>query len=221
MTDQSKRQFFVLAGIALVALVGVGLIAFFAGTLLGEVPEPSPTPPPPTDTPLPPPVITIQGIKSQAKLATVEYSTITEIYNENVPEGWLDDLLGTKERLLMLVYGDVQAGFDLEKLEEKNLWTDGTRVRLVLPAPEILNTSIDFDRTHIVYYENNLILDDNNPNLQGEALAQAQEAVEKAALEAGILNQANDYAQLYYERFLYSLGFTEVEVVVDAQLFKE
>ena len=129
MTDQSKRQLFVLAGIALVALVGAGLVAFFAGSLLGEVLEPTPTPPPPTDTPLPPPVITIQGIKSQAKLATVEFATVTEIYNETVPEGWLDDLLGTRERLLMLVYGDVQAGFDLEKLEEENLWSDGARVR--------------------------------------------------------------------------------------------
>jgi hypothetical protein len=221
MTDQSKRQLFVLSGLALVALLGVGLIAFFAGALLWEPLPATPTAPPPTDTPLPPPVVTIQGIKSQAKLSTVEYTTITEIYNENVPEGWLDDFLGTKERLLMLVYGDVQAGFDLDKLEEENLWTDGFRVRLVLPAPEILNTSIDFDQTHIVYYENNLILDDNNPNLQGEALAQAQEAIEKAALESGILDQANAYGQVYFERFLYSLGFTEVEVVVDAQIFKE
>jgi hypothetical protein len=115
----------------------------------------------------------------------------------------------------------VQAGFDLSKLEEENLWTDGTKVRLVLPAPEILSSSIDFDRTHIVYYENNLIFDENNPELQGEALAQAREATEKAALEAGILDQANEYGQLYYENFLYSLGFTEVEVVVNAQIFKE
>jgi hypothetical protein len=92
---------------------------------------------------------------------------------------------------------------------------------LVLPAPEIISSSIDFERTRIIYYENNLLLDDNNPNLQGEALAQAKDAIEQAALEAGILDQANDFGQLYFENFLYSLGFTEVEVVVDAQIFKE
>lgn len=221
MSNQTKRQPFVLAGIAIVALIGVGLIAFLAGTLLGESATPTATPLPPSDTPSPPPVITIQGIKSEAKLSTVEYTTVAEIYNENVPEGWLDGLLGTKERLLMLVYGDVQAGFDLDRLDEDSLWTDGTRVRLVLPAPEIISTSLDFDRTHIVYYENNIILDDNSPNLQGEALAQAKQAIEKAALESGILNQASEFGKLYYERFLYSLGFTEVEVVVDAQIFKE
>ena len=220
MSNQTRRQPLILAGIAIAALVGVGLIAFLAGTLLSEPPRPTATPPP-TDTPLPPPVITIQGIKSQAKLATVKYSTVAEVYNENVPEGWIDGLLGTKERLLMLVYGDVQAGFDLDKLDEGSLWTDGSRVRLVLPASEILSTSIDFDRTHIVYYENNLLIEKNNPDLQKEALAQAQDAVEQAAIESGILTQANEFGKVYYERFLYSLGFTDVEVVVDAQIFKE
>jgi hypothetical protein len=222
MNKQDKRQYLLLGAIAVAALLGVGLIAFLAGSLLGGETAAAPTATaPPTDTPLPPPVVTIQGIRSQAKLSTVEQTTVTEIYNENVPDGWLDGLLGTKERLLMLTYGSVQAGFDLEKLDENQLWTDGKRVRLVLPAPEIISSSIDFERTRIIYYENNLLLDDNNPNLQGEALAQAKDAIEQAALEAGILNQANDFGRLYFENFLYSLGFTEVEVVVDAQIFKE
>lgn len=222
MNKQDKRQYLLLGAIAVAALLGVGLIAFLAGSLLGGETAAAPTATaPPTDTPLPPPVVTIQGIRSQAKLSTVEQTTVTEIYNENVPDGWLDGLLGTKERLLMLTYGSVQAGFDLEKLDEDQLWTDGKRVRLVLPAPEIISSSIDFERTRIIYYENSLLLDDNNPNLQGEALAQAKDAIEQAALEAGILNQANDFGRLYFENFLYSLGFTEVEVVVDAQIFKE
>jgi len=222
MNEQNRRQYLLLGVIAIVALIGVGLIAFLAGSLLGGESATAPTATAlPTDPPLPPPVVTIQGIRSQAKLSTVEHTTVTEIYNENVPDGWLDGLLGTKERLLMLTYGSVQAGFDLEKLDEDQLWTDGKRVRLVLPAPEIISSSIDFERTRIIYYENNLLLDDNNPNLQGEALAQAKDAIEQAALEAGILDQANDVGQLYFENFLYSLGFTEVEVVVDAQIFKE
>jgi hypothetical protein len=218
--NQSSRQYLVWGGIIMAAVIGVALIAFLVG-LIGSPPPPS-TPvvesPPPAPTVGP---ITIQGIRAQAKLSTIKYTTVAEIYHENVPEGWFDDLLGSKERLLMLVYGDVQAGFDLEKLKEENLWTDGTRVRLVLPAPEILSSSIDFEHTHIVYYENNLILENNNPNLQGEALEQAQKAIAQAALRDGILDKANDYGKLYYENFLRSLGFTEVEVVVDAQIFKK
>jgi len=222
MTQEEKRQYMLWGGVAIAALLGIGLIAFLIGRLSISSAATTPTPmPTPTNTPLPPPVVTIQGIKAKADLATVEFNTVAEIYNETAAEGWLDTLLDTKERLLILVYGDVQAGFDLDKLNEEDLWTDGRRVRLVLPAPEILNSSIDFDRTHIVFYENKLILDDNNPNLQGEALAQSKHAIEQAALENGILDKANDYGQVYFENLLYSLGFTDVEVVVNAQIFKE
>lgn len=220
MNKQPKRQLAAWAGIAAAAFVGIALIAFFVGRLFPPPPPPTPTPLP-TNTPLPPPVVTIQGIKAQAKLSTIEYNTATEIYRENVPEGWLNDILGAKERMLMLVYGDIQAGFDLDKLKQENLWTDGKRVRLILPAPEILSTSIDFDRTHIVYYENNLILEENNPNLQGEALEEAQKAIQEAALKEGILDKANLHGKLYYENFLRSLGFTEVEVITNAQVFEE
>jgi hypothetical protein len=222
MTQEEKRQYLLWGGVALAALLGIGLIAFLIGRLSISSAAVTPTPlPTPTNTPLPPPVVTIQGIKAKADLSTVEFNTVAEIYNETAAEGWLDTLLGTKESLLMLVYGDVQAGFDLDKLNEEDLWTDGTRVRLVLPAPEILNSSIDFEQTHIVFYENKLIFDDNNPNLQGEALAQSKKAIEQAALENGILDKANEYGQVYFENLLYSLGFTDVEVVVDAQIFEE
>jgi hypothetical protein len=212
--SQNKRLYvWIAAGLLLLACLG--LLAYAAGSRSINANAT------PTATPLPPPVVTIQGIKSQAKLATVEYTAVTEIYSENMPEGWLDNLLGRKEQLLMLVYGQVQAGFDLQTLPNDSLWTDGTRVRLVLPAPQILTTSIDFDRTHIVYYENNLLVEKNNPNLQGDALAQAKTALEQAAIEADVLNQAGQYAQTYFENFLYSLGFTEVEVVINAQIYKE
>lgn len=215
VTD-NQRFYIALGVIAAIALVCIGAFTYVAGTVTNKIPAGAPT-----STPLPPPVVSIQKIKAQAELSTVEYSTLTEIYNENAAEGWLDGLLGTKERLLMIVYGDVQAGFDLSKLTEENLWTDGKRVRLILPPPEILNSSIDFDRTHIVFYENNMILEDNNPNLQGEALKKSKEAIEEAALREGVLERANEYGQLYFENLLYSLGFTDVEVVVDAQIFEE
>lgn len=223
MNQQTSNRYIIFAAIGVGALVVLGVMAYLIGTIFGgeEAEQPEVTFVEPTATPLPPPVVTIQGLKSQAELSTVEMTTVAEIYNENLPEGWLDEFLGTKEKLLILAYGEVRAGFNLEEMNEESLWTDGKKVRLVLPAPKILNSSINFERTRIVYYENNIVLDTNNPNLQGEALAQAQKAIEQSALEAGILNQANDFGQLYFENLLYSLGFTDVEVVVDAQIFEE
>jgi hypothetical protein len=212
---ENQQLYVILGVVAVIALACIGAFTFSAGRLADSLPTT------PTNTPLPPPVVSIQKIKSQAELSTVEYSTLTEVYNETAADGWLDGFLGNKERLLMLVYGDVEAGFDLAKLTDDNLWTDGTRVRLVLPPPEILGSSIDFERTHIVFYDNELLLDDNNPNLQGEALKNAKQAIEEAALREGVLDQANEYGKLYFENLLFSLGFTDVEVVVDAQFFNE
>ena len=108
---QERLQMIIWIGVAVAALLGIGVIAFLIGRLTITDVSVKPTPlPTPTNTPLPPPVITIQGIKSKAELATIEYNSVAEIYNENAAEGWLDEFLGTKERLLMLVYGDVQAG---------------------------------------------------------------------------------------------------------------
>jgi hypothetical protein len=217
--SQPSRQNLLWVGVVVAVLVGVGVMAFLAGSLFSP-PAVAPTAPP-TQTPLPPPVVTIQGIKAQAELATVEYTAVTEIYKEHVPEGWFDDLIGTRERMLLLVYGEVRAGFDLSEIEADDLQVEGTRVRLVLPPPKILNSSIDFEQTHVVYYQNSLIFDQRDPNLQGEALQEAQVALEEAALTAGIINQAGDYGQVYYENFLYSLGFTEVEVVIDTKIYQE
>ncbi|MCB9079731.1 MAG: DUF4230 domain-containing protein [Anaerolineaceae bacterium] len=215
-TAASPNQPYVVWGaIVIVLLACIGSFTYLTGTLttggLSLFAKP-------TNTPLPPPVVNIQNIQAQSKLVTVEYSTVTEIYNETEGQGWLNELLGTKESLLMLVHGDVNAGFDLSKLDEDDLWTDGKRVRLVLPAAELLNTEIDFDRTRIVYYDNSRLFDKNNPNLQGEALKQAKEAIDQAALQEGILERADEYGKLYFENFLYSLGFTDVEVVIDAQI---
>jgi hypothetical protein len=71
MNKQTQRQLLLLLAIALIALVGIGLIAFLAGTLIRGSEEQNSTTavdPLPTETPLPLPVVTIQGIKSQAKL---------------------------------------------------------------------------------------------------------------------------------------------------------
>ena len=211
----NNQQYVVWGAIVIILLACIGSFTYLAGTVttggLSLFAEP-------TNTPLPPPVVNIQNIQAQSKLVTVEYSTVTEIYNEAEGKGWLNELLGTKESLLMLVHGDVNAGFDLSKVDEGDLWTDGKRVRLVLPAAELLNTEIDFDRTRLVYYNNSRIFDENNPNLQGEALKQAKEAIDQAALQEGILDRADEYGKLYFENFLYSLGFTDVEVVIDAQI---
>jgi hypothetical protein len=157
--------------------------------------------------------VTIGDIRPLAELATVEYQSVAEIQDERVPDDFRQ-YLGVKEQVLLLAYGEVKAGFDLSRLSEEDLWTDGNRAQLHLPPPEILSTSIDYDRTHAVYHRGTLLMS-RDINWEGEIFETAQDSISQGAIEAGILEDAARYGQLYFENFLRSLGFTDVEVVVD------
>jgi hypothetical protein len=221
MADDDKVTPFprrnILFLVALVALIAIALIAWavlpdlvrvsralFSVDDRASVPVASP---PPT------PSVSISGIRAAAKLSTVEYRTVAEVQNERVPDD-VRQYFGGGERILLLVYGDVRAGFDLSKLTQDDLWTDGTRVQLHLPAPEILSTSLDLERTHVVYYQKSLLVS-HDVNLEREALKTADDAIRQAAIDANVLENATRYGQLFFENFLRSLGFTEVEVIVN------
>ena len=222
MSNGDTPESFLSRNIVFIAvLVAVILLALSCRILLGIWPPSLPpfsgsTPtsaPTPTVTPTPAPVVTITGIRRLAELATVEYQSVAEIQNERVPDDFRQ-YLGIKEQVLLLAYGEVKAGFDLSRLSEEDLWTDGTRVQLHLPPPEILSTSIDYDRTHAVYHRGTLLMS-RDINWEGEIFETAQDSIRQGAIEAGILEDAAQYGQLYFENFLRSLGFTEVQVVVD------
>ena len=198
----------------LALLVIIALAALLVREYLNKS-QPVWTPPPtaPTGTPAPAPSVTITNIRGMAELATVEYQAIAEVPNERVPDD-VRKYLGVKEQILLIAYGDVKAGFRLEKLTESDLWTDGRRVQLHLPAPEILTTSIDHKRSHAVTYQGSLLLS-HDVNFEKDTLGIAEGALEQAAIEAKILENAGKYGQLFFENFLRSLGFTEVKVIVN------
>jgi hypothetical protein len=218
MSNSDEPRSFLSRNIIFVALlIAIVLLALSARVLIGTfgpAPTPDPTPTPlPTFTVIPPPKVTVTDIRAAAELTTVEYQTVAEIQGERVPDDFRQHL-GVKEQVLLLAYGDVKAGFDLSRLSEEDLWSDGTRVQLHLPPPEILSTSIDYERTHAVYHRGTLLMS-RDINWEGEIFDAAQDSIRQEAIEAGILQDATRYGQLYFENFLRSLGFTEVKVVVD------
>jgi hypothetical protein len=215
MENSNRAVAFLRRNIVLiVVIVGIVLLALSARILFGALSGRAPPPPPvPTLTPTPEPVVTITDIRAAAELTTVEYQAVAEIQNERVPDDFRQ-YLGVREQILLLAYGNVNAGFDLSRVTEDDLWTDGARVQLHLPPPEVLSTSIDYEQTHAVYHRGTLFMD-RDINWEGEIFQTAQDAIRQKALEAGILEDAAKYGQLYYENFLRSLGFTEVQVIVN------
>jgi len=214
MSDSDMRPFLRRYILFIAGLVAIVLLALSARVAIDVFRRPAPTPPP--DLALPPPttpLVNIASVRAAAELATVDYRAVAEVPNERVPDDFRQ-YLGGAEQILLLAYGDVKAGFDLRKLSQDDIWTDGTRVQLHLPAPEILSSSIDFERTHVVYYQKSLLVS-HDPNLESETLQIAKEAIQQAAIDAGVFEMAAEYGQLFFENYLRSLGFTEVQVVVN------
>jgi len=158
------------------------------------------------------PTVAMGALRPIAELATVEYSTVVEVPNERIPDD-IRKMFGAKEQILMLVYGKVKAGFDLNKMADGDLQAEQGTVRLTLPRPEILSLTIDNERTHVVYYEKSWLVG-RDVKLESETREMADTLIREQAVNDGILEQAKALGVQYYENHLRSLGFTDVQVVV-------
>ncbi|MBN1933350.1 MAG: DUF4230 domain-containing protein [Anaerolineae bacterium] len=201
-----RRELLIWGIIVLAIVLVVSVAACLVGTL---IPWPAAARPTPTRTI----VINIEEIRQQAELATVKYTLSTDITSTRVPDDIRKEL-GVKEEIVLIAYGEVAAGFDLSKLGPDDLWVDGTRVQLRLPAPEILYVRLDNERTHVVYYNKSWFIE-RDLGLEGAARLEAEEKMHQAALESGVLQQASGYGQIFFSNWFYSMGFTNVQVVVE------
>jgi Protein of unknown function (DUF4230) len=88
----------------------------------------------------------------------------------------------------------------------------GGQVTIIVPAAEILVASLDNNKSY-VYDRQTGLLTKGDVNLETQARQVAQQQIQQAALEDGILKLAQDNAASYLERLLSSLGFTDVVFV--------
>jgi len=65
-----------------------------------------------------------------------------------------------------------------------------------------------------VYYQKSWFID-HDLNLEGEARLEAEGTIRQAALESDLLQRASEYGQLFFSNWFYSMGFTEVRIVVN------
>lgn len=160
----------------------------------------------PTPTVLPDPVTVIQGVRSLARLETIQYS-VEKVITAETNQGPFGFLFG--DRLILVAHGIVIAGVDLEKLTPEDLQLRGGTLYVDLPDPEIFLTTLDNDKSY-VYNRDTGLLTHGNINLETEARRAAETEIEKAALQDGILEQANQNAENYLSRLLEDLGYPAV-----------
>jgi hypothetical protein len=185
---------------------------------------PSPTPGPsstltatPTDTPTPTPtpITVITHIIPLGRLETTEFAMRTIVDLANEPTTIWENIFGT-DSLTLIAEGEVVGGVDLNKIEPEDIEVQGASVRIVLPAPEILYSRIDNERTRVYERKTGLFrqLDDT---LEGRARYLAEQSLREWAIERKIYEKAEASTQVQIESLLRSLGFTEITIEFKAE----
>ncbi len=158
------------------------------------------------DTSLPSVVNKIQRMQ---RLETVDYSLDKIVEGDRQSAVLPDFLVGDK--LLMVVHGEVIAGIDLGQLKAADVNVQGRTVQVHLPASQIFLTTLDNTKTR-VYSRITGLLVPEDPNLESEVRAKAQEQIQQAALADGILATAGKNARTAVTSMLLGLGFQNVTV---------
>jgi len=142
---------------------------------------------------------------SQAFVKVILEKEDNEIFGKEIKT----DIPGTKRKLLLVVPGVVTAGVNVENLAEDKLKLDeqNKHITIILPHAELLQEpSIDFEKVE-TYSVSGIFRGEVNWE-EGYVLAnEAKEEIKKAAIEQGVLANAEKNAKRTIEQFYEELGY--------------
>lgn len=157
----------------------------------------------PTPTIIPDPVTYINEIRALARLETIQYS-VEKVITGETGGGTFATLFGDK--ILFVGHGTVIAGIDMAKLPPENMRYENGVLTVLLPPTEIFIATLDNEKSY-VYDRQTGVLTRPDPNLETLVRQSAEQEILKAALEDGILEQAQINAEAYLFKFFAALGF--------------
>lgn len=161
----------------------------------------------PTPTILPSPLTIIRDIRALARLETIQFTIEKVITAEKNQENILARLFGDK--LILVAHGNVIAGFDLSKVGADQIEVKDGVLFISLPEPEIFVAALDNEKSY-VYNRDTGLLTKGDIHLESTARAAAEDAIETAAIEDGILELARQNGETYLSRLLSDLGYPNV-----------
>lgn len=161
----------------------------------------------PTPTVVVDPVTIVHQVRSLARLETIQY-TVEKVITAETGQGAFGFLFG--DRLLLVAHGIVIAGVDMEQLGPEDMELRDNVLYVALPRPEVFVATLDNEKS-FVYDRETGILRRGDINLETTARRIAEDEIEQAAVEDGILNLARQNAENYLYRLLIEIGnYSEV-----------
>ena len=189
----------VVLGVAL----GVGLARYgsalpLLGPIFGEARTQTTTSP-----------VVVEGVRDLDQLATVRWTESVVVTKETGGNAIKKTLTG--EKVVLVATGEVEAGVDLSSLKREDVKVGENRVRIKLPEPELLGSSLDEEKTKLYDRDQGLLRLRPDDDLVKEARIEAEDKILAAANENGIRDTAEQNAESTIRTFAKTLGFEEVE----------
>jgi hypothetical protein len=145
----------------------------------------------------------INEIRALARLETIQYS-IEKVITGETGGGTFQTFFGDK--ILFVGHGKVIAGIDMEKIGPEDMHYENGVLTVKLPPAEIFIATLDNEKSY-VYERDTGLLTKPDPNLETLVRQSAEQEILKAALEDGVLEQAQINAEAYLTKFFAALGF--------------
>ncbi len=165
----------------------------------------------PTPTIIADPVTYINEIRALARLETIQYS-IEKVITGETGGGTFQTLFGDK--ILFVGHGTVIAGIDMEKLQPEHMRFENGVLMVNLPPAEVFIATLDNEKSY-VYDRETGILAKPDVNLETLVRQRAEEEILRAAIEDGILEQAQLNAEAYLFKFFTALGYPNTIFIDD------
>lgn len=152
----------------------------------------------------------IKEIRSLQRLETASF-TIEKIIDGGTTGNNIFQQFLFGDKILLIAHGSVIAGFDLSQISDSDIEIKDTTLRVTLPKPQILVTTLDNTQTK-VYDRQKGILNPGEKDLESNARKAAEDSIRQAACDGGILIQASDNARKQLTAFFVALGFTQISI---------
>jgi len=147
----------------------------------------------------------IEQIQALSRLETARYTVEKVLSGEST--GSLPPF--TSDKILFVAHGDVTGGVDLSKLTEADVQVVSHTVTIRMPAAEILSSRLDNAKSY-VYDRQTGLFTKSDPQLESQIRQRAEQEITTAALEDGILTQAQGNAEVTLRALLHGLQYDTV-----------
>jgi hypothetical protein len=153
----------------------------------------------------------IKELKALNRLETAQF-TIEKVIDAGKNGNAFQQIL-FGDRILLIAHGQVIAGFDLAKLNQRDISISGKTIKITLPKPEILVTSLDNNQTR-VYDRQQGLLNRGDRNLESQARLAAEQAITQAACQGHILDEASKNARSQLTALFKTMQFDTVIITI-------